>query len=328
MKKAVVIGGYGHIGSYLVPELVDNGFDVTVVSRGNRRPYNAHLPQWQKVKELHCDRRELAREKKFGPIIADMQPDLIFDVTSYTLDEIQDLCDPILANPSWASRVKLIQIGTIWVYGYKIVSPVTEDHVHNAVCNYGKGKTEIENYLRQLSLDGKINTTVLHPGHISGEGWYPINPQANFNPQVYQDILSGKELLLPDDGNATIHHVHSADITGLAMACINNPNASCGQAFNATSKQSISLRGFAELMFSHYGYDPCQKIKYAPFSEFSKMIEETDAKQTYEHIRRCPSCSMEKAEKLLGFVPKHSSIDTVISAVDYKINCGELKMPC
>ena len=41
MKKAVVIGGYGHIGSYLVPELVNNGYEVTVVSRGNKKPYNS-----------------------------------------------------------------------------------------------------------------------------------------------------------------------------------------------------------------------------------------------------------------------------------------------
>ena len=61
MKTAVVIGGYGHIGSYLVPMLAENGYDVTVVSRGNSRPYNAHLPVWDKVKDLHCDRRMLAK---------------------------------------------------------------------------------------------------------------------------------------------------------------------------------------------------------------------------------------------------------------------------
>ena len=322
MKTAVVIGGYGHIGSYLVPELVENGYEVTVVSRGNRKPYNSELSVWDKVKDLHCDRRQLAKEHKFGNMIAELQPDLIFDAASFTKDEIEELCDPILENPTWASKVKLIQIGSIWVYGYKIVSPVTEEHIHNAICDYGKGKTEIEEYLRDLSQSGRLNTTVLHPGHISGDGWYPINPQANFNPQVYADIIAGRELLLPDDGNATIHHVHSADIAGLAIACLNNPDASCGQAFNATSKQALSLRGFAELLYKYFEHEP--KIQYVSFDKLSKMIEKEDAEQTYEHIRRSPSCSMEKAEKLLGFVPKHSSIDTVISALNYKLDRGEL----
>lgn len=322
MKTAVVIGGYGHIGSYLVPELVENGYDVTVISRGNRKPYNAELEVWNKVKSLHCDRAQLAKEHKFGNIISDLEPDLIFDATSYTKDEIQELCEPILKKPSWASRVKLIQIGTIWVYGYKIVSPVTEEHVHNAVCDYGKGKTEIEEYLRGLSQRGEINTTVLHPGHISGEGWYPINPQANFNPDVYSKIIAGHELVLPDNGNATIHHVHSADIAGLTIACLNNPDASCGQAFNATSKQAVTLRGFAELLYKHFGHTP--NISYMPYNELKNIISEKDAHQTYEHISRSPACSMEKAEKLLGFVPKHSSLDTVISSLEYKIKCGEL----
>ena len=31
MKKAVVIGGYGHIGSYVVPKLVDDGYDASKI---------------------------------------------------------------------------------------------------------------------------------------------------------------------------------------------------------------------------------------------------------------------------------------------------------
>ncbi len=323
MKKAVVIGGCGHIGSYLVPRLAENGYDVTAISRGNRKPYTAELPVWDKVKKLHCDIHQLKAEGKFGTMIAEMEPDLIFDITSFTKADVEALCDPILKKPSLASKVKLIEIGSIWVYEYKITSPVTEDHVHNAVGNYGRGKTAIEEYLSELAASGKINTTILHPGHISGDGWYPINPQANFNPQVYADIIAGKEIILPNDGNATIHHVHSDDIAGLTIACLNNPDKSCGQAFNATSKHALSLRGFAELLYSHFGHTP--KLEYVPYEKFAQMVEKEDATETYEHIRRSPSCSMEKAEKLLGFVPKYSSIDTVISALDYKIKQGELQ---
>ena len=37
--RVVVIGGTGHIGTYLVPSLVTAGHDVLVISRGSRRPY-------------------------------------------------------------------------------------------------------------------------------------------------------------------------------------------------------------------------------------------------------------------------------------------------
>ncbi|HEX4215236.1 MAG TPA: NAD-dependent epimerase/dehydratase family protein, partial [Candidatus Dormibacteraeota bacterium] len=40
--RVVVIGGRGHIGTYLVPRLVERGHEVVNVSRGERQPYLPH----------------------------------------------------------------------------------------------------------------------------------------------------------------------------------------------------------------------------------------------------------------------------------------------
>ena len=45
MSRVVVIGATGHIGTYLVPRLVDGGHEVIAVSRGSRGPYRDG-PQW------------------------------------------------------------------------------------------------------------------------------------------------------------------------------------------------------------------------------------------------------------------------------------------
>ncbi|WP_411229123.1 NAD-dependent epimerase/dehydratase family protein [Niallia taxi] len=37
--KVVIIGGCGHIGSYLVPKLVKAGNEVINISRGKSKPY-------------------------------------------------------------------------------------------------------------------------------------------------------------------------------------------------------------------------------------------------------------------------------------------------
>ncbi|MFD2357599.1 NAD-dependent epimerase/dehydratase family protein [Nonomuraea ferruginea] len=42
--RVVVIGASGHIGTYLVPRLVEAGHDVVAVSRGTRRPYTPTAP--------------------------------------------------------------------------------------------------------------------------------------------------------------------------------------------------------------------------------------------------------------------------------------------
>ena len=40
MRRVVVIGATGHIGTYLVPRLVRAGYEVVAVSRGERQPYH------------------------------------------------------------------------------------------------------------------------------------------------------------------------------------------------------------------------------------------------------------------------------------------------
>ena len=49
--KTVIIGATGHIGTYLVPRLVEAGIEVIAVSRGQRAPYHAH-GAWQWVERV------------------------------------------------------------------------------------------------------------------------------------------------------------------------------------------------------------------------------------------------------------------------------------
>ena len=37
MTRVVIIGGSGHVGTYLVPRLVEAGYEAVNVSRGRRR---------------------------------------------------------------------------------------------------------------------------------------------------------------------------------------------------------------------------------------------------------------------------------------------------
>ena len=48
MPRVVVIGGTGHVGTYMVPRLVEAGHDVVVVARNKRQPYLAHAA-WNQV---------------------------------------------------------------------------------------------------------------------------------------------------------------------------------------------------------------------------------------------------------------------------------------
>ncbi|MEP6906030.1 MAG: NAD-dependent epimerase/dehydratase family protein [Gemmatimonadales bacterium] len=52
--RTVIIGATGHIGTWLVPRLVNEGHDVVAVSRGERRPYHDSA-EWQSVEHVTPD---------------------------------------------------------------------------------------------------------------------------------------------------------------------------------------------------------------------------------------------------------------------------------
>ena len=57
---------------------------------------------------------------------------------------------------------------------------------------------------------------------------------------------------------------------------------------------------------------------------WGKTQSEADRTATWEHIARSPNCSMEKARRLLGFAPRHTSLEAVQEAVTAMIAKGEV----
>ena len=309
MKNAIVLGGSGHIGSYFVPKLVEMGYAVTAVSRSMRPAYTADDPAWERVWRMNYARDDLVSLE--AALRAD-RPEVICDTLCYRPEQAKALVEMIGRIEGYAPH--LIHIGSTWVFAEKLFVPVDENHVRNDTSEYGVNKTEIEAYLHAATREGKIRATVLHPGHVSGRGWVPINPQGNGDMGVFEAIRDGRPILLPDDGSATLHHVHSADIAGLMAACIRQPEKSVGESFNAVSPQAMSERGFAEWLYRHYGHTP--KIDYLPMEEFCRHISPDDVEDSREHARHSTLCSMEKARKVLGFEPKWTSQDTILDALD------------
>ena len=74
--RVVVIGGSGHIGTYLVPRLVEAGHDVIEVSRGAREPYQPHKA-WQQVRKVKIDREKAEANGDWGQQLRDLKPDVV-----------------------------------------------------------------------------------------------------------------------------------------------------------------------------------------------------------------------------------------------------------
>jgi nucleoside-diphosphate-sugar epimerase len=301
--RIVVIGGTGHIGTYLVPSLVRAGHDVAVISRGSRAAYQADQA-WREVELVACDRDGAERDGTFGSLVAGVRPDAVVDLMCFTPAQAEQL---VLA----LDGQHVVQTGSVWSYGASALVPTAEDAPKNPYGEYGVGKLAVERYL--MGQD-RVRATVVHPGHISGPGWMPIGPAGNLDPAVIDSLRADGSCLLPDRGGETIHHVHADDVAALHQACLEQPEAAVGESFNSVCAQALTLRGYAELVARHFGHEP--RLEYVPWAQFASRVDPEAADQTIEHIGRAPLFSMDKARTLLGFVPRHSVTDTVLESID------------
>ena len=314
--KITLIGGTGHIGTYLVPRLVESGHEVTCVSRGTRAPYLPH-PAWKAVRQAVLDREYLEAEGRFAGEIATLQPDAVMDLICFTPESARHLAEGL------AGRIQhFLCCGTIWVHGHSVAVPTSEEAPRAPFGEYGIRKAALEVYLLDQARRRGFPATVLHPGHIVGRGWVPLNPAGNFNPAVFRTIVRGEPLCLPNLGLETVHHVHADDVAQGFQQALENRGAAVGECFHLVSPAALTLRGYAERLYAWFGHQPA--LSFSPWEEWRRTVAEEDARATWDHIAHSPSCSINKARRLLAYAPRYSSLQAVTESLEWLLADGSL----
>jgi nucleoside-diphosphate-sugar epimerase len=203
--------------------------------------------------------------------------------------------------------------------------PTTEEQPRRPFGEYGIQKAAIEAYLLDQARRCGFPVTTIHPGHIVGPGWAPLNPQGHFTPRVFECIARGEELPLPSLGLETVHHVHADDVAQLFMRALANWSTAVGQSFHAVSPAALSLRGYAEAAYAWFGQPP--RLRFLPWEEWKKAVSEEEAASTWDHIAHSPNCSIAKAQRLLGYQPRYTSLQAVYEAVTWLIEHGVIQAP-
>lgn len=319
MSRVVVIGGTGHVGTYLVPALVEQGHDVVNVSRGQATGYARHAA-WSHVEQVSVDRAAEEQAGTFARRVAELRPDVVIDMISFELSSTQSLVEALRGKIE-----HFLHCSTTWVYGHNAAVPAGEDDPLNPFGEYGINKARIETWLLHEARCTGFPATIFRPGHIVGLGWAPINPLAHANVEVFSRMARGEELTLPNLGLETIHHVHAADVAKLVLLAITHRSTSVAQAFNAVSDKALNLRGYAEAIFRWFGFEP--KLRYMPIEEWQKLLSPEDAHLAWEHIARSSCLSNDKARRLLGYEPGYTSLSAVKESVSALIAKGDVHAP-
>jgi nucleoside-diphosphate-sugar epimerase len=314
--RVVVIGGTGHIGTYLIPRLVEAGQTVVCVSRRQREPYSQH-PAWELVEHVNIDRRVEEAAGNFGRRIAELRPEALIDITCYTIESTRQLVEALRGVVG-----RFLHCGTIWVHGFNVTVPTTEDQPRKPLEEYGVRKAAIEAYLLEEARGNNFPASVIHPGHIVGEGWPPLNPQGHFSPWVFERLVRGEELALPHLGFATFHHVHADDVAKGFMRALENWHNAVGQCFHIVSEAAVTQRGYAEAVASWFGREA--RLCWMPWEEWRTTVSEEEAVQASRHTQHSSHCSIAKARKLLGYEPRYTSLQAVRESVEWLIRRGKI----
>jgi nucleoside-diphosphate-sugar epimerase len=309
--RIIIIGGTGHVGTFLVPRLVQAGHEVISVSRQQRKPYRDH-PAWKSVRQVAIDRPEAEKTNSFGEQILKFSPDIVIDMICFTPESARNLTESLRGHVQ-----HLLHCGTIWVHGHSEQVPTSETLPRKPFGSYGKDKAAIEAYFLSEYRSSGFPVTILHPGHIVGPGWAPLNPAGHFNPDVFKKLAEGKELILPNLGMETVHHVHADDVAQSFIKAIDNRNRSVGESFHIVSEQALTLRGYATAMAAWFGQEA--KLTFLPWDQWKKTVTAEEAAATWDHIAHSPNCSIEKAKRVLNYSPRYTSLQAVQEAVGYML---------
>lgn len=316
--RVLVIGGSGHIGSFLVPRLVRAGHEVINVSRGTSVPYTDSA-EWRHVAQVAADREKEDAQDAFADRVVELNADVVIDLVCFTLESATRLVKRLRGNVD-----HYLFCGSIWRAGPSQVLPMSEDNAPAPFGEYGVAKDDIARMLKAETAESGLATTTIHPGHISGPGWEPIGPTGNLDARVWQKLAAGEALPIPGLGAESMAHVHADDVALAFELAVNNREAASGEDFFITANDALTVRGYAAAAASWFGKSAT--LESVTWDEFRADVGARNADLSWDHLLRSHFVTTEKAHRLLGYVPQHSAADTVFESVTWLIDNDKLEV--
>jgi nucleoside-diphosphate-sugar epimerase len=239
--RALVIGGTGFLGTAIVRELLQAGWSVTTLGRGNKPNI---LPQAEFVA---ADR---AQPGALAAALGGRTFDLVVDCAAYQRPHAED------AVATFAGRTgHYIFISTDFVYSPAIEGPfpITEDAPKEQERPYGTGKLACEAVLTQAYEERGFPCTTLRPPHIVGAGKeLGTGSVQGRDPRILAHLRAGTSLTLLAEGLLLIQPVWNREVGTCIVHIAGNPR-SFGQVFNCTGPDCVTTRRYYQLIADRLG---------------------------------------------------------------------------
>lgn len=284
MKKVVVTGGAGFIGSHLCAALLKDGYEVRAVdnlANGRRED----VPEGAVFHELDVlDTAALLPIAEGAHAVFHLaalpRVPFSFDhpVESHRAN-IDGTFSVLMAARDGNAR-RVIYAASSSSYGDQDVLPFTEDMRPNPMSLYSFQKLVGEEYARLFSSNYGLSTVSLRFFSVYGPKMRPDGGYALAVPKFLQCVKEGKPCPVTGDGEQTRDFTHVSDVVRALMLAMEKGTVGKGEVINIAAGRNISVNALVGLIGG--------EIEYVP-------KRPADAVDTFGDIR--------KAKALLGWAP-------------------------
>jgi len=302
MRKALVTGGAGFIGSHVADAFIDKGWDVTIVddlSSGKRE----NLPKEAQFHEIGVNSPEFSRFVSSGKFDVVVHLAAQMDVRKSVADPVADANTNILGTLNLmealrksdiAARVIFTSTGGV-LYGDFNTPPNYETFPKDPESPYAIAKLSIEYYLAYYSRVHGQDYAALRFGNVYGPRQDP-HGEAGVVAIFCGRILNNRPLTVFGDGLQTRDYVYVGDVARAVWLAANKPLPEKGRldarGFNIGTGTGTSVLEIAKLLLNSAGKDV--PIEFAPHRPGEQQESFVNA---------------DKARELLGWDPETALAD-------------------
>ena len=253
MKKAIVTGGAGFIGSNLVDKLIDMGVTVSVIddfSTGRMENTNNIAYYWKRdISDIDID--ELTSFMEGVDIVfhtaakARVQPS-IEDPLSFNKANVDSTLKILLAA-SRAGVKRVVNSASSSAYGNASRFPTPEEHLTNPLSPYGLQKYIGEQYCKVFSEVYGLDTVSLRYFNVYGERMLLEGAYCLVLGIFAKQMLEGKPLTINNDGNQRRDFTYVGDVVNANILAAQNYDKFNGDVFNIGNGKNYSVNEVAEM---------------------------------------------------------------------------------